>query len=98
MLTHDNERSVSLDHLSAARPATYDSPTGLVQSIASIRLVDVLDEREGHVTAIAANLDIALAILAEFSHETSLQSDVILGLRQAAMVLAGSEAGRKPGR
>lgn len=83
ILPHDDEGAVGLDHLGAAGPAADDGALGLLQSGGGLGLGGVLHEGEGHVATVAADLDVALAVLDELASQSGLQSDIVLGFRQA---------------
>lgn len=96
VLSHDDETAICFHHLGTAGPAADHSTTRLLEGFLGVGLVDILNEREGHVAAVAADLDITLAIVAEFSHEAGLQLDVLAWLGKAEMMLVELGAGGQP--
>lgn len=79
----NDKGAVGLDHLSATRAAKDDGTSALLESLLSLSVAGELNKGERHVVRIAANLDPALAILEKLTVNSSLESDVVLGLRQA---------------
>lgn len=81
---HNHKDAVSLHPLGAARAAEDDS-TGR-QAVGSLGLgvVGILDEGKGQVVGVAADLDVAHAVLVELLREGRLESDVVLGLGEAS--------------
>lgn len=77
----NDEGAVGLDHLSATRAAKDDGTPALLESLLSLSVAGELDKGERHVVRIAPNLDPALAILEKLTVNSSLEGDVVLGLR-----------------
>lgn len=82
-LALNDEGTVGLDHLGAARSTVNQSSLTLLQSLLSFLVRSELNESEGHVLTIATDLDPTLAVLHELPVDTGLESDIILGLRKA---------------
>lgn len=80
----NDKGAVGLDHLSATRAAKDNGTPALLESLLSLRVAGELDKGERHVVRVAANLDPALAILEKLTVNSSLESNVVLGLRQAS--------------
>lgn len=77
----NDKSTVGLDHLSTTRTAKYDGSPALLESLLSLRVAGELDKGERHVVRVAANLDPALAILEKLTVNSSLESNIVLGLR-----------------
>lgn len=67
VLLLDDEGTVGLDHLCAARTAVDHGTLALLQGLHGLLIRGELDKGEGHVVRVATDLDPALAILHELA-------------------------------
>lgn len=82
----NDKGAIRLDHLCATGTAKDQSTPALLESVLSLSIAGELYKGKRHVVRVATDLDPALAILEEFAVDGSLESDVVLWLRQARRV------------